>query len=637
MATRFVCILMLISMLNSCETETPRTINKFSDSSIRKIADFRDRRMSDSLYRYLRHPEALYRKEAALAFASVQDSLSIKALGRLLLQEKDTAVRRCVAFAIGQTPSSESERIILASIIRESNRSVLSELLESYGKTTRHWQLINPAFFHDSVEAEGLAWSIYRAGLNGKTDSTANRVAGNLLGKGNNFLTRLGAAHYFGRSARDFERQFDAIKNCALGDPSTEVRMAAVYSLRKINLPESLATIRQVLSAETDPRVRVNAVRALQSFDFEETKAELFKAVKDKQISVGIAASEVLKNVSSGENWVEIANLAAVIDHWRIRSNIYEAAIKSSFEAVPEEILSTYHKSGNPYEKAALLACLQNHLPSFDFIKEEFIKADTPVLRTAAANALANLTHHKAFSAAKKDDFIAVLKHAIALGDAPSIGALAAPVSDPALKYDSVLDDPTFLKNALANMSLPQDYEAIEPLEKAIAFLEGRAPKQIKNDFNHPIDWNYVLQVPKEQIVIVKTSRGNIKVRLFVEEAPGSVANFLKLATSNYFDKKPFHRVVPNFVIQGGCKRGDGSGSEDYSIRSEFSHRRYKTGSLGMASSGKDTEGTQWFITHSPTPHLDGRYTVFGEVIEGMKVVELMQVGDKINSIEVVR
>src|SRR5690606_11045699 len=102
------------------------------------------------------------------------------------------------------------------------------------------------------------------------------------------------------------------------------------------------------------------------------------------------------------------------------------------------------------------------------------------------------------------------------------------------------------------------------------------------------------------------------------------------LAQKNYFDNKSIHRVVPNFVIQGGCKRGDGWGSENYSIRSEFSMLRYKTGSVGLASTGKDTEGTQWFITHSATPHLDGRYTIFAEVVDGLPVVDYIEVGDKV-------
>jgi cyclophilin family peptidyl-prolyl cis-trans isomerase len=118
-----------------------------------------------------------------------------------------------------------------------------------------------------------------------------------------------------------------------------------------------------------------------------------------------------------------------------------------------------------------------------------------------------------------------------------------------------------------------------------------------------------------------------------VEEAPGSVANFVELVSKKYFNDKFFHRVVPNFVIQTGCNRGDGFGSEDYSMRSEFSTRRYKEGSVGMASAGKDTEGTQWFITHSPTPHLNGRYTIFAEVVAGMEVVHAIQVGDQIKTI----
>jgi cyclophilin family peptidyl-prolyl cis-trans isomerase len=95
--------------------------------------------------------------------------------------------------------------------------------------------------------------------------------------------------------------------------------------------------------------------------------------------------------------------------------------------------------------------------------------------------------------------------------------------------------------------------------------------------------------------------------------------------------------VVPNFVIQGGCNRGDGFGSEDYSIRSEFNLRRYTEGSVGMASAGKDTEGTQWFITHSPTPHLDGRYTIFATVSKGMEVVHAMEVGDKIIDVSLIK
>jgi cyclophilin family peptidyl-prolyl cis-trans isomerase len=140
-----------------------------------------------------------------------------------------------------------------------------------------------------------------------------------------------------------------------------------------------------------------------------------------------------------------------------------------------------------------------------------------------------------------------------------------------------------------------------------------------------------------EQKAKISTTKGEILIKLFVEETPGSVANFINLVNSKYYDEKFFHRVVPNFVVQTGCNRGDGYGSEAYFIRSEFSVRKYKRGSMGMASAGKDTEGTQWFITHSPTPHLDGRYTIFAEVETGMDIVDRIEVGDKILKIELIK
>jgi len=131
--------------------------------------------------------------------------------------------------------------------------------------------------------------------------------------------------------------------------------------------------------------------------------------------------------------------------------------------------------------------------------------------------------------------------------------------------------------------------------------------------------------------IVIKTTKGNITIKLFQDHAPGSVANFLDLCQSDYYDGKVFHRVVPNFVIQGGCPKGDGFGALDYTIRSELAPMYYDDeGYVGMASAGNNTEAVQFFITHSPTPHLDGRYTIFGKVTKGMDVVHDIQIGDKI-------
>jgi len=111
------------------------------------------------------------------------------------------------------------------------------------------------------------------------------------------------------------------------------------------------------------------------------------------------------------------------------------------------------------------------------------------------------------------------------------------------------------------------------------------------------------------------------------------VLSFAKLVRKKFYDGLIFHRVVPDFVIQGGDPRGDGWGGPGYSIRSEFSLATFTKGAVGIASSGKDTEGCQFFITQVPTPHLDGRYTVFAQVIEGQDVVDRIQIGDTITEI----
>jgi peptidylprolyl isomerase len=146
-------------------------------------------------------------------------------------------------------------------------------------------------------------------------------------------------------------------------------------------------------------------------------------------------------------------------------------------------------------------------------------------------------------------------------------------------------------------------------------------------------DWDYIQGLSQKKNITVITNKGNIRIELFPETAPFTVMNFLKLSEKNFYDGTVFHRVVPNFVIQGGDPTGTGFGGPGYSIRSEFSPLNFETGMLGMASSGKDTEGSQFFITHSATPHLNGRYTLFGRVTEGMDVVDKIMIGDSITDI----
>ena len=187
---------------------------------------------------------------------------------------------------------------------------------------------------------------------------------------------------------------------------------------------------------------------------------------------------------------------------------------------------------------------------------------------------------------------------------------------------------------AIKKLELPRQAETYIDLTKAINHLDPTSNLSFSPQYNHPIDWTYVKMIPNNQKVVIITTQGEITLELFVDDAPGTVSNFLKLVDAQFYNNKYFHRVVPNFVIQGGCPRGDGWGSLNWSQRSEFSnYKTYQTGTVGIASSGKDTEGVQFFITHCPTPHLDGRYTIFAQVIDGLEIIQKITIGDQILSV----
>lgn len=137
--------------------------------------------------------------------------------------------------------------------------------------------------------------------------------------------------------------------------------------------------------------------------------------------------------------------------------------------------------------------------------------------------------------------------------------------------------------------------------------------------------------------VIMETKKGIMKIELYPDEAPGTVKNFVDLIEKGYYDGLTFHRVIEDFVIQGGCPRGDGTGGPGYTIKCETKGNPHKhlRGSLSMAHAGKDTGGSQFFVCHSPQPHLDGVHTVFGRVIENLDVVDKIEKGDKMIKVTV--
>ncbi len=190
---------------------------------------------------------------------------------------------------------------------------------------------------------------------------------------------------------------------------------------------------------------------------------------------------------------------------------------------------------------------------------------------------------------------------------------------------DAALDDPSFVVRR----------EAVQALEEA-----GETPRRqaepidarhSHSDYLRILEW-----AAKDHRLVIETDAGTLEARLFSADAPMTCWNLAQLAQTGYFDDGAWHRVVPNFVLQDGCPRGDGWGGPGHEIRCEINRHRYQRGALGMALAGKDTGGSQFFFTHSSQPHLDGGYTVFGEIVRGRDVADRVAQGDGIQRIRVV-
>jgi peptidyl-prolyl cis-trans isomerase B (cyclophilin B) len=134
---------------------------------------------------------------------------------------------------------------------------------------------------------------------------------------------------------------------------------------------------------------------------------------------------------------------------------------------------------------------------------------------------------------------------------------------------------------------------------------------------------------------IMETDKGTINIQFFDADAPGTVKNFAELANKGFYNGLNFHRVIDNFMVQGGCPNGAGSGGPGYTIKCEINNNRHEAGSLSMAHRGPNTGGSQFFICHSPQPHLDGIHTVFGKT-DDMAVVNAIKGGDKISKVTIV-
>lgn len=289
-----------------------------------------------------------------------------------------------------------------------------------------------------------------------------------------------------------------------------------------------------------------------------------------------------------------------------------------------------------------------------DEMLRNFLKLDDPLIRATAAGLVADQPYssenadslNDAFDYAWKNDLqyndaiLATLDALYKLDKQGSRGsvsafilAAAAPDQLVRAKALTILKDDAYKNKQALQEWLRSDASKDISVVKPYAGVGTKVGQILNKD----ADYRRALSRKNGSVkAIITTEKCTFAIDLLPEDAPLTVDNFIKLANAKYFNGVEVHRVVPNFVVQDGDPRGDGNGGPGWSIRCEINMVPYERGAVGMALSGKDTGGSQWFVTHSPQPHLDGGYTVFGRVNEtDMKVVDGIVRGDKILSVKV--
>jgi len=477
-----------------------------------------------------------------------------------------------------------------------------------------------------------------------------------------------------------------------LRDPDVEVRWRTAWALWRLKDPASKASAENVLR-DADPRVRMFAARALGEMGDETSADSLAPLLEDSDWRVRNEAAAAIGKIGKNDGVIDLlAGRLSVEPHELVLRTELEALGKIHRPQDQELIMGFLrHRSGTiwigminalaegypdkaaevgaamindqrPWVRNATIealghvqtesarALLTNNYPNFDTVSKGFalaalaeygfsyvdhymddaLKSDNIVLAQNAVDVLSKAPTPE--NAARLSDFWS----AHAADTVSDLKVTAAQTAGTMLAADSTLRAALqpWLVSALDDSDRLVRAAAIDALAKV-----GLDNKDKLGTFRTNItkdNYNDIFRAYKKNPrATISTEHGDIVIELRYDKAPRTVYNFVKLARQGFYDGIVFHRVVPNFVVQAGDPTGTGFGGPGYTIRSQYNDLEYSTGAVGMASSGKDTEGSQFFITHSPQPHLDDRYTIFGYVVGGQDAVDAIRQGDKIHKITV--
>ena len=628
------------------------------------------------LERAARHPEPTVRRHAALAMGRIGDSRAVPTLLQLV-SDADTAVQQDAAFALGLLADSTA-LAPLADLVRNTatvqQTATHGELVTAIAKiggsvaATFFEELLvrgaaeaetgNPPLV--AVQALDEAWRL-------RNDAPVRMLT--QLAESRNERVRLAAVYSLSRLRATGGAS--ALLS-ATEDESPAIRQLGVRVLTRAYAdsaeldPDGVATLVTRLLEDPDPGVRINALRVLGSYEDPRYAAAAADRISDPHPNVRIQAlatlgrlggtraaaileehvedgafaarREALLGLARVDRAVAIRKSAAWIlrdDDWQRRAVGAQAlGILGGDTALAwlEEMVGDL--DGRVAASAFAALARGDSTAALGFARDLLAHPD-PVVRTLAANEIGDAVHGsdlerlldalgRAHADPIADAQIATLE---ALGAVAALGrSQRTLVTDQLLARFPRCDD--YLVRQAAQRHLPDVAQQWGP---AFPVETGRNIEDYRDIARR-------LVLPAEQggavpELVIETDRGRITVSLFAADAPVTVNTLLELAGQHYFDGGAWHRVVPNFVIQDGDPRGDGWGGPGFAMRDEINRRRYDRGTVGMALSGPDTGGSQFFITHAPQPHLDGTYTVFGRVTGGMEAVDRIVQGDRIRTI----
>lgn len=610
----FVPLLVLVGCVQPTDP-VEHAPNKWSNSAMLSVLNAQEHRDAETLCSLLANGNDEVREAAGLAFASVQDSASLSCLMNAL-NDSTAAVRSAAVFAIGFIADSSIVSTLKTNYARETDSTVRSA-------------------YHSA-----LIMAVHRMPVSRSSEeliSLLEKSIGQDRARVADALRRV--------DAKELNRITDTYFKLINHEKDTDAKALLVRGLAKSDGPGKDELLRSLLSVEQPVAVRVNAARVLGSSNDGTTLNELARNIADPELTFRTAILETLNAKAEQLDPRILLQIQTQVDRLDpiTRLNYYALLFphNSTRGMARDSIRRMIIRE--PYAEAArFTAMAADEEPGIEatmsgiMISNAHPAMSYAAYRILAERTLARMNRPRAVPHDLQVEQAAPFFRSVMESGNPGLISAAAEDLQQVDPRDLIILFPNDLEmGSLGSLKTIQDLEARSLIGILAAKRDGAPiPDHPVIAFNHPIDTVRLKQLQQGQRYTIKTKKGTIIIATDVNGAPGSCLAFDSLVTAGYYNGKAFHRMVPNFVVQGGCPRGDGYGGMPWTLRTEICHNLFSTGSLGLASAGRDTESCQFFITHSATPHLDGRYTRFGEVVNGMSVVLKLQVGDVMESIE---